>query len=113
MIKDLTFKEYIESKKRLKESVEKNKSLMLKENHYKIIKHNKLAVGRSQRKYIWVKPNDELIVETVSKDNEELILSLKIKDKKTQKITKYNTDWNMEKLSRWINNNTSGLISGE
>ena len=103
----LTFKEYLESKERLREAIEKTPKQV---KEYTVSKYCKLVVGESkeEKEQINLKPKQKIIVEWLYND---------IDNPTVTKITfngvcpdidsnEYNSYWNPKKLQKWLMKNT-------
>lgn len=107
MTRNLTFKEYLESKEKLREAI---KETPQQATQYDVSKYCKLVVGESkeEKEQINLKPNQTIIVEWLYDD---------IDNPTPTKITfegvcpnidssEYNTYWQPHKLQKWLLRNT-------
>ena len=106
MAKKLTFKEYVESKERLREAV---KSTPQQAVQYTVRNYCKLVVGESKetKEQINLKPNQVITVEWLYEDFENPTpLSITFEGVKTIESDKeFNTSWEGFRLERWLMRN--------
>lgn len=107
MATKLTFKEYVESKERLREAV---KSTPQQEVQYTVRKYCKLVVGESkdEKEQINLKPNQTITVKWLYENFENPTpLSIVFEGVKTIEEGKvFNTSWPGFRLERWLGRNT-------
>jgi len=106
MAKKLTFKEYVESKKRLREAV---KSTPRREVQYTVRKYCKLIVGESKetKEQIILKPNQTITVEWLYDNfDNPTPLNIMFEGVKTVDVDKtFQTLWEGYRLERWLMRN--------
>ena len=107
MEKKLTFKEYLESKQKLREAIEKTPR---RQAEYNVYKYCKLVIGESkdEKEYVNLKPNQTITVEWLYEDvDDPTVISIKfdgVKDKDAG--DEYETFWSGERLLKWLGRNT-------
>jgi len=102
-IKHLTFKEYLDSKEQLIDSL-KNEPIAIKE--YVVSNYCKISLGESikDKNVLMLKPNDTVNVEWNYTDkNAPQCLSVMIEN------TTYGMYWKNDKITKWIQKNTKDL----
>lgn len=103
----LTFKEYLDSKKRLVEAIQ---TCPIQYSHYEVTKYCKLVIMHEMVKQtILLKPKQTVMVEWKYEDiTNPTPLSITITDNRLTETasTKYNTSWKGVKLSGWLRKNT-------
>lgn len=106
MAKKLTFKEYVESKERLREAV---KSTPQQEVQYTVRKYCKLVVGESKetKEQIILKPNQTITVEWLYEDfNNPTPLRIAFEGVHDVEPDKdFSTSWEGFRLERWLMRN--------
>lgn len=108
MNRKLTFKEYLESKEKLREAVRKTPRRVAE---YNVRKYCKMVVGESkeQKEYISLKPKQKVLVEWLytSTDNPEIV-NIKFEDVGgIDPDELYETFWNGERFQKWLARNTT------
>lgn len=103
----LTFKQYIESKERLKEAALKAPKYTI---DYSVRKYCKLVVGESKEDKIYVslKPNQKISIEWLLEDiDNPQPIKIQFNDvREVDSATEYQTFWSSPKLSSWLYRNT-------
>lgn len=106
MTTKLSFKEYLESKERLREAV---KSTPQQETKYTVRKYCKLVVGenKEEKEQINLKPNQVITVNWLYEDFENPTpLSISFEGVKSiDEDETYSTSWQGYRLERWLNRN--------
>lgn len=106
MAKKLTFKEYVESKDRLREAV---KSTPQREVQYTVRKYCKLVVGESKeaKEQIILKPSQTITIEWLYENfDNPTPLSITFEGVKSVEADKiFNTSWEGFRLERWLMRN--------
>jgi len=107
-VKHLTFKEYLESKERLRGAIT---NIPRREGVYTIQKYCKLVVGDSKhtKEYIALKPKQKVLVEWLydNIDNPTVISIYFEGVKEVNPNTEYETFWDGQKLQKWLIRNTA------
>lgn len=106
----ITFKQYLESKKKLVEAIKRSP---IQRQHYEITKYCKLAVLENVEDDIKItlllKPKQELIIEWMYEtiDNPKPV-SIRVLDNKNPIISEkeFFTNWKNEKVKEWLSKNT-------
>jgi len=104
---NLTFKEYLESKDKLREAI---KETPQQATEYSVSKYCRLVVGESkeEKEQINLKPNQTIVVEWLYNDIDNPT-PVKITFEgvcPNIDTTDYNTYWQPEKLQKWLTKNT-------
>lgn len=106
MIKKLTFKEYLESKEKLKKSVERIPEQTI---IYTISKYIRLPVGESKddKTLISLKPRDRIHIHLIHEQlNSPIVKSIMFEGVTGIDDTqKYNIYWSAQKLLYWLTRN--------
>lgn len=104
-MRSITFKQYIESKERLKESI---KSVPIVEVNYMMKKYCKFPVGeREDKDFVALKPNDNVAVTWKYLDpNNRVVESIVFKESDEGVFTY----WRQEKVQKWIESNCVELV---
>lgn len=107
MEKKLTFKEYLESKEKLREAIRKTPRRVAE---YSVRKYCKIVVGESkeQKEYVSLKPKQKILVEWLytNVDNPD-IMNIKFENVKgVDPEDEYETFWNGERFLKWLSRNT-------
>jgi hypothetical protein len=104
----LTFKDYLDSKEKLREAVEKTPQ---RTAIYNVRKYCKLIVGesKSSKSHVTLKPNQKICVEWMYTDiDNPTIVSLTFEGlDDINQDDQFETYWNGYKLLRWLNCNTT------
>lgn len=110
----LTFKEYLESKKKLLEAIQKSP---VQRSVYNVKRYCKLVVIENvdddTKVTLLLKPNQQVIVEWKYDTPEDPTpVHIRIEDTKKPELceTEYCTDWKGLKLKGWLSKNTSESI---
>lgn len=107
MGKKLTFKEYLESKEKLREAIQNTPQRVAK---YHVRKYCKLVVGESKdvKEYISLKPKQTLLVEWLYNDiDDPTIINIKMEGvRDIDPEDEYETFWSGERLQKWLLRNT-------
>lgn len=110
MGKKLTFKEYLDSKEKLREAA---KNTPQQTSEYKVRKYCKLVVGESKvdKEYINLKPKQTIIVEWLYNNiDNPTVVSIKFDGvRNIDPSNEYETFWEGERLLRWLHRNTKEL----
>lgn len=102
MSEKLSFKEYLESKKTLRDAVDK---IPKTDIEYEVNKYCTLPIGEStERKSIKLKPSNKLLISWLCEDRDNP-KAVKISFKGTDNIDEQ-PSWNDTKLLKWLLNNT-------
>lgn len=107
MGKKLSFKDYLESKERLREAVTKTPKRTVE---YTVRKYCKLVLGETKddKEYVNLKPKHKIFIEWLYENTDNpTILSIKfdgIQDKTTE--DEHLTFWQGERLLKWLVRNT-------
>ena len=106
--KQLTFKQYLSSKEKLREAIKNTPKQTIQ---YTVNKYYKLVVGESKDKkdYVSFKPKHKINVEWLY-ENIDDPTPLKINISKDDSNDEYVTFWSGQKLSKWLLRNTSEEI---
>lgn len=103
----LTFKEYLDTKQKLREAVENTPQ---RQARYKVRKYCKLVVGESkdEKQYISLKPKQTIVVEWMYNDfDNPTVMNIQFEDvKDVDSDSEYDTFWAGERLQRWLLRNT-------
>ncbi len=104
---NLTFKEYLESKEKLREAIKVTPQQTVQ---YKVNKYCKLVVGESKddKEQINLKPNQTIVVEWLYNDIDNptpLKITFEGVCPKIDSL-KYDTYWQPHKLQKWLLKNT-------
>ena len=103
----LTFKEYLDSKQRLREAVAKvpNRTAM-----YTVRKYCKLPIGetKEEKQYINLKPKQQIEVEWLYEDiDDPTIVAIRfVNVTNILNESKYSSFWAGKKLLKWLEKNT-------
>lgn len=104
----LTFKEYLDSKEKLREAVTKTPQ---RSATYNIRKYCKLVVGESkeQKAQVALKPNQKICIEWLYTDvDNPTIVSMTFEGiKEIQPDEEFETYWDGAKLTKWLNRNAT------
>lgn len=104
----LTFKEYLDSKEKLREAVSKTPQ---RTASYTVRKYCKLIVGESKeaKNQVALKPNQNIIVEWLYTDvDNPTIVSITFEGvKEIEPDQQYDTYWDGSKLIKWLNRNAT------
>jgi hypothetical protein len=105
----LTFKEYLDSKNRLLEAIQKSP---VQRSVYDISRYCKLAVyGEDDSKItLLLKPKQQVVVEWKYEDvNDPTPVHIRFEDEKNPTLneTDYFTNWKGSKLKSWLSKNTN------
>lgn len=104
----LTFKEYLDSKQKLREAIEKTPQ---RTAQYTVRKYCKLIVGESKeaKQQISLKPTHKIVVEWLYTDiDNPTIVKLTFEGiKEVDADQDFETFWNGKKLEKWLNRNTT------
>lgn len=104
----LTFKDYLESKEKLREAVSKTPQ---RTASYNVRKYCKLIVGESKeaKDQVALKPNHKIVVEWLYTDvDNPTIVSMTFEGvKEVEPDQEYATYWEGSKLMKWLNRNTT------
>lgn len=107
MGKKLTFKEYLDSKEKLREAV---RNTPQREARYTVRKYCKLVVGESKedKEYINLKPKHNILVEWLYDDiDNPTIVSIKVEGvKDVDPEDEHETFWTGERFQKWLLRNT-------
>lgn len=107
MEKKLTFLEYLESKKKLREAVE---NIPQRTARYSVRKYCKLVVGESKddKQYINLKPKHQILIEWRydTLDN-PTPLSIQFDGPNVNPDEDFDTFWSGEKLLKWLSRNAN------
>lgn len=107
MGRKLTFKQYLESKEKLREAV-RNTPQRVAEYHVR--KYCKLVVGESKedKEYISLKPKHKILVEWLYADiDNPTIIGIKFDGvKNVDSDEEYDTFWSSERFQKWLLRNT-------
>jgi len=107
-MKKLTFKEYLETKERLRESI---KITPRQSMVYVVEKYSTLVVGESKesKELIKVKPKQEIIIEWLYLDiNKPTLVNVTFNG--TPGTNTYKMYWSTRKIQSWLNKNTNPKI---
>lgn len=107
MGKQLTFKQYLESKQKLREAIT---NIPQRTARYSVKKYCKMVVGESKddKQYISLKPNQTILVEW-SYDDPTNPTVVKIQYEDVTNINEddeYETFWEGNRLQKWLEKNT-------
>jgi len=108
MTSHITFKEYLDSKERLREAIKQTPTQIVE---YTVNKYCKFPVGenKEEKEYLSLKPKQTLIVEWHYEDiNNPTPSSIKLKE--SEDI--FSTYWNGKKLEKWLIRNTKENNNG-
>lgn len=106
----LTFKQYLESKDRLREAAN---NVPQHTATYDIRKYCKLVVGESkdEKEYIKLKPKNTVIVEWKYDDvDNPTVLSICFEGTEAPQNQQYNALWSGERLVRWLERNAKQRV---
>lgn len=107
MAHNLTFKEYLESKERLREAIKKTPQQI---SQYTVKKYCKLVVGESknEKEQINLKPNQIITVEWLYNDIDNPVPLRIMFEGVCSNIdaAEYKSYWQPQKLQRWLSKNT-------
>lgn len=107
MGKKLTFKDYLDSKEKLREAVEKTPQRIAS---YAVRKYCKLVVGESKetKEYISLKPKHNVLVEWLYNDiDNPTVINIKVEGVVgVDSADPYETFWSGERLQKWLLRNT-------
>ena len=107
MENNLTFKEYLRSKEKLREAVQETPQ---QKKEYIVTKYCKLVVGESKddKEQVNLKPNNKIIVEWLYENMDEPTpVNIKFDGVCTEVDSEdHNTYWQSYKLQRWLLRNT-------
>lgn len=104
----LTFSEYLDSKKTLREAIKKTPQRLMK---YNVKRHCKLMVENSDGKqYLSLNPGQIINVTWLYEDKHNPIpLRIFFTDvKRISEDERFYTSWSGEKLSKWLTKNSKG-----
>ncbi len=108
MISKLSFKEYLDSKEKLREAVAKTPQ---RTATYNVRKYCKLIVGESKeaKQQVALKPSQKICIEWLYTDiDNPTIVNMTFEGvKEIQVGEEYETYWNGAKLIKWLNRNTT------
>lgn len=96
-----SFKDYLESKNRLKESIKNNPVF---ENSYSVNSYCKLPVLDGDKKdNILLKPTSKIIIEW-KYENQDVVtpLSIRFMNSNASDENKYKTSWSGDKMKKWL-----------
>lgn len=103
----LTFKQYLESKEKLREAVSNTPQRAAK---YAVRKYCKLVVGESKdsKEYVNLKPKQTILVEWLYDDiDDPTVVNIKFEDvKNVDSSDEYETFWTGERFQKWLLRNT-------
>ncbi len=104
----LSFKEYLDSKEKLREAVLKTPQ---RTASYNVRKYCKLIVGESKdsKEQVALKPKQKIIIEWLYTDvDNPTIVNMTFEGvKEIEAEEEYQTYWNGTKLLKWLNRNTT------
>lgn len=106
-----TFKDYLDSKQKLKESIAKTSKC---KSIYNVTKYCRLIIGEKNNKStISFKPNEKILIEWFYPTPESTpeVVSIIINNKNSIDEDYLNTYWSADKLLKWLNKNTIQKIN--
>lgn len=106
----LTFKQYLDSKEKLREAL---KNTPQRTVEYSVKKYCKIPVGESKedRLYISLKPKHKIVVEWLYADIDNPTAVNLTFEGSEDKTEKYNTFWQGNKLLKWLQRNAKEEIT--
>ena len=103
----LTFKQYLETKEKLREAI---KSTPQRTAEYIVRKYSKLPIGESKefKQFVAVKPKHRIIVEWLYNDiDNPTPLNIRFEGvDNIESVVDYATPWSGSKLVKWLTRNT-------
>jgi len=109
----LTFKEYLESKEKLREAL---RNTPQRNAQYIVRKYCKLVIGetKEEKEYINLKPNQTILIEWLYNDADNpTVLGIKFDGvRNVDSDDDYRTYWDGMKLQKWLLRNTREKTQG-